>query len=170
MRRGRYIIKGGEQGVGENRRKTKLLDGFGFAPGWEPLYGGWTQLLPGLSEGAEEGILLGTLAQVCANRVHPDVPGDSVGRIVVPENVIVEFLLPESFAGLSLESDGRVPFHDAHELKRVALRLETLRKQVYVIGHQTVRVHRKKVSRSGGTKDIQEAIADLRRCETFAAL
>jgi hypothetical protein len=102
------------------------------------------------------------VAKVRSNWVHPDVSGDCVGRIVIAQNVVMVFFLPESFAGLSLESSRRVPFQDAHELKHIALRLEAFRKQVNMIGHEAIRVHGKQVSRSGRAEDVQEAIADLR--------
>ena len=52
-------------------------------------------LLPIGGERARIWIFSRVCAEALTDRIHPDVSGDAFGIVSIPEDVIVEFLLPE---------------------------------------------------------------------------
>jgi hypothetical protein len=101
------------------------------------------------------------LGKVCANRVHPDVPRDGVWGVVIAQNVIVEFLLPERFACIRLECHRGLSFDGAHELDQIAVGLETFGEEMDVIGHQAVGMDGECVCRGVGAEKTEKVIGEF---------
>ncbi|MCU1243501.1 MAG: hypothetical protein JWO71_4227 [Candidatus Acidoferrum typicum] len=89
-----------------------------------------------------------------ADWIHPDVPGNVVGRVVAAEDVVVEFFLPERLSCFSLERYGCFGSKSLYELEEIAGLLEPLSEEMNVIGHQTEGVNSEVVGRGVSTKDV----------------
>src|SRR5438876_3060716 len=128
----------------------KPLPGF---PGGGPRGSGGGASDPIDRFGAGVGKFVGTIAQMFANGIPPDVAGNFLYLIGRPKNVVVITRFPESAAVGFAKPEGRALFEEADEFEQVAAVMRTFDKNMKVIGHQTVGM--KPVRVAGGAFEQQ---------------
>src|SRR2546429_5372118 len=128
----------------------KPLPGF---PGGGPRGSGGGASDPIDRFGAGVGKFVGTITQVFANGIPPDVAGNFLYLIGRPKNVVVITRFPESAAVGFAKTEGRALFEEADKIEAIAAGMRTFDKNMKVIRHQTVGM--KPVRVAGGAFEQQ---------------
>jgi len=111
------------------------------------------------------GILPRVLAKAFANWIHPDISGDACGIVSRPEDVVVEFLLPERFPKLlSIFARGCL-FQVLDKREQAARRIEAGDKGVKMIGHHAIGVDREAMCDGLFEQNLDQPRGICRVCE-----
>lgn len=92
------------------------------------------------------GVVAKVHADSGAGRVHPNVPGNSIGRFLRAENMIVKESLPNRRMSLPLDMKSAGLLNRFHELRKVAERLKALHQEMDVVRHKAVGVNCKRLT------------------------
>ena len=93
---------------------------------------------PPACQRTEKRIFFQLGAYAGTDRIRPDVPSDRVRRIILPQEVIVEFFLPQRMPHFLLERRGRFGFESLYKFKQVAGCVDPLEEKMEMVGHEAV--------------------------------
>ena len=133
----------------------KPLRGF---PGGGPRGSGGGACDPIDRFGAGVGKFVGTIAQMFANGIPPDVAGNFLYLIGRPKNVVVITRFPESAAVGFAKPEGRALFEEADEFKQIAAGVGAFREEMKVVGHQAKGVQSKGMAGRAFEQKIEDPL------------
>ena len=102
------------------------------------------------------------MAQALSGRIHPNIGGNSFGRVPGPQNMIIEFLLPQTAARRVTEFTRGRQFKSPDEKEEVAPLIQPKDEHVKMVGHDAIGVNGEAAYRRLPTKCFDEMIGAAR--------